>query len=163
VSSPYKQTNKQTNKQTHTHTHNFTSVPNTVPFSTIYISLLLRNLEQSWATLIHSQSALVNAVNMCGLKYLRYILAKVENFPWKLRRIFFLFSMARQPIVGQGLLTVETHSDTAYSVGLPWSSDQPETETSNWRHTTLTRDRHPSPRRNSNPQSQQASGHKPTP
>jgi hypothetical protein len=30
-------------------------------------------------------------------------------------------------------------------------------------HTTLTRDRHPCPRRNSNPQSQQASGRRPTP
>jgi hypothetical protein len=32
-----------------------------------------------------------------------------------------------------------------------------------WQHTTLTRDRHPCPRRDSNPQSQQASGRRPMP
>jgi hypothetical protein len=63
-------------------------------------------------------------------------------------------------LVGQGLLTVEasrSHSDTPQSVGLPWTSDQPVAETSTRQHTTLTRDKHPCPRRDSNPQSQQAS------
>jgi hypothetical protein len=52
--------------------------------------------------------------------------------------------------------------DTPQSVGLPWTSDQLVAETSTWQHTTLTRDRHPCLRRDSNPQSQQASGRRPT-
>ena len=56
------------------------------------------------------------------------------------------------------------HSNThTHSVGLLWTSDQPIAETSTWQHTTLTRDRHPCRRRDSNPQSQQASGRRPTP
>ena len=42
-------------------------------------------------------------------------------------------------------------------------SDQPDAQTSTWQHTTLTRDRHPCPRRDSNPQFQPASGRRPTP
>jgi len=41
--------------------------------------------------------------------------------------------MAQQPIVGQGLLHIEasrSHSDTPYSVGLLWTSDQPDTQAS---------------------------------
>jgi hypothetical protein len=41
--------------------------------------------------------------------------------------------MAQKPLVGQGLLTVESsrsHSDTQDSVGLLWTSDQPESEVS---------------------------------
>jgi hypothetical protein len=75
-------------------------------------------------------------------------------------------SMSQQPLVGQGLLIVEAwrwHSDTPDSVGLLWTRDQPVAETSTWQHTTLTRDRHPCPRRYSNPQSQQASGRRRTP
>ena len=67
---------------------------------------------------------------------------------------------------GQGLLIVvdsRSHSDTPYSIGLLWTSYQPDAETSAWQHTTLTRDSHPCPRRDSNPQSQQASGCRPTP
>ena len=56
-----------------------------------------------------------------------------------------------------------THSDAPQSVGLLWTSDQPVAETSTWQHTTLTTDRHPCPRRDSNPQSQHASGRRPTP
>jgi hypothetical protein len=39
--------------------------------------------------------------------------------------------MARQPLVGQGLLSVEgsrRHSDTPHSVGLLWTTDQPDEE-----------------------------------
>ena len=74
---------------------------------------------------------------------------------------FFFFTMAQQPPVGQSLLIIE--DSWSHSVGLLWTSDQPEEETSTWRHTTLTRDRRPCHRRDSNPQSQQASGCKPTP
>jgi len=41
-------------------------------------------------------------------------------------------------------------------------SDQTDAETSTRQHTALTRDRHPCHRRDSNPQSQQASGFRPT-
>jgi len=53
--------------------------------------------------------------------------------------------MAQQPLVGQGLLIVEasrSHSDTPHSVGLLWTSDQPDAETSTSQHPTLTRDIH---------------------
>ena len=66
----------------------------------------------------------------------------------------------------QDLLVVEfsrSHSDTPHSVGLPWTNDRPVAETSTSQHTTPTTDRHSCPRRDSNPQSQQVSGHIPTP
>jgi hypothetical protein len=77
-----------------------------------------------------------------------------------------VFPEAQQPKSGQGLLILEasqSHSDTQHSAELPWTSDQPDVETSTWQHTTLKRDRHPCPRRDSNPQSQQAKGGRPTP
>jgi len=52
---------------------------------------------------------------------------------------FFYGATAPPPPVGQDLLIMEasrTHSDTRQSVGLFWTSDQPDAET------TLTRDRH---------------------
>jgi hypothetical protein len=54
-----------------------------------------------------------------------------------------------------------TQLDTphTHTVALLWTSDQLDAETSTW-HTTFTRDRHPCPQRDSNPQSQQANGHK---
>jgi hypothetical protein len=75
--------------------------------------------------------------------------------------------MAQQPLVGQGLLIIEasrSHSDTPHSVGLSWTSDQSDAETSTWQHTTPKRDRHPYPRRqDSNPQTQQARDRRPAP
>jgi len=49
------------------------------------------------------------------------------------------------------------------SVGLLWTSDQFVAENSIRQRTTLTRERHPCPRWDSNPQSQQASSRRPTP
>ena len=50
--------------------------------------------------------------------------------------------MAQQPLLGQDLLIIDaspSHSDThAHSVGLFWTSDQSDEETSTWQHTTLT-------------------------
>jgi hypothetical protein len=70
----------------------------------------------------------------------------------------FFFPMARQPpFGGLGRLIIEasrSHSDTPHSVVLLWTSDQLVAETSTWQHTTLTRDRHPCPRWDSNPRSQ---------
>jgi hypothetical protein len=74
-------------------------------------------------------------------------------------RTWFFFSMARQHLGGLGRLifrgfTITHFLDTPHSVGLLWTRVQLVAETSTWQHTTLTRDRHPCPRRNSNPQSQ---------
>jgi len=52
--------------------------------------------------------------------------------------------------------TSRSHSDTPHSVGLLWTSDQPDAETYTWQHKTITRDRQPCPRRDSNPQSQRS-------
>jgi len=55
-----------------------------------------------------------------------------------------------------------TYNDAPQSVGLLWTSDQLVAETSTW-HTTFATDKHPCPRWDSNPRSQQASGRRPTP
>jgi len=51
-----------------------------------------------------------------------------------------------------------THNDAPQSVGLLWTSDQFVAKTATWQHITNATDRHPCPRRDLNPQSQQASG-----
>jgi hypothetical protein len=87
---------------------------------------------------------------------------------WKKQRncsTFYLsFLVAQQPKLGPGRLLLEvsrTHSDTPHSIGLLWTSDQPDAETSTWQHTKLTRDRQPYPQWDSNPWSQQASAEVP--
>jgi hypothetical protein len=58
--------------------------------------------------------------------------------------------MAQEPLVGQSLLIIKasrSHSGTPHSVGFLWLSDQTDAETSTWRNTTFTKDRHPCPRR----------------
>jgi hypothetical protein len=43
--------------------------------------------------------------------------------------------MVQEPPLGQGLLIIEallSHSDTPHSVGLLWTSDRPNAETSTW-------------------------------
>jgi hypothetical protein len=74
------------------------------------------------------------------------------------------FSWRNSPS-GQGLLITEasrSHTDTQHEVEIPWKSDQPHAETYTLQHAALTRDRFPRPRRDSNPQSQQPSGRRPT-
>jgi len=69
-------------------------------------------------------------------------------------------------IVSLGLFLVEfsrSYSETPQSVGLPWTSDQPVTETCTWQQTTDITDRYPCPQRDSNPQSQPAIGRRSTP
>jgi len=56
------------------------------------------------------------------------------------------FSVAQQSYSGLDFLIIEasrTYSDTPNSVGLLWTSDQPDAETSIWHHTTLTTDMPP--------------------
>jgi hypothetical protein len=58
---------------------------------------------------------------------------------------------------------LRSHSlDTPHSVGVLWTSDRPNAETSTSQHITLTRDKHPNRWWDSNPESQQVSGRKPT-
>jgi hypothetical protein len=74
--------------------------------------------------------------------------------------------MTRQHPLEHGLLIImvsRSHSDTPHSVGLLWTSDQANAETSTCQHTTLTRCRHACSRLDSNPQFQHVSGRKPTP
>jgi hypothetical protein len=74
------------------------------------------------------------------------------------------FPMTQQSPVGQDLLIIEasrSHSDTPHTVGLLWTSDQPDAETSTWQHTALITDRQRCPRGALNLQSQQASGRRP--
>jgi len=76
-----------------------------------------------------------------------------------------IFAVAQQTLVDQGLVIVEasrSHSDIPHLVGLLWTSDQPDAETSTWQHTTLTRDRYQCPWRDSNPQFEEASDRRPT-
>jgi len=70
----------------------------------------------------------------------------------------------QQPLAGQSLIfeTSRSHSDTPHSAELLWTSDRAVAQTSTWQHTTPTRHRHPWLRRDSNPQSQRASGHRHT-
>jgi len=77
---------------------------------------------------------------------------------------FFLWRF--NPITGMASphCASRSHSlDTPQTVGLLWTSDQPNAETSTWQHTTLTRDKQPCPQRNSNPQFQHTSGCRPMP
>jgi len=95
-----------------------------------------------------------------------FCLFKVEH-DRKFLVLFWIFSpMTRQPLLGQGFFIVEdsrSPSETPHSVWPLLTSNQLNAQTSTWRHTTLTRKRHPYSRRNSKPQSQQASGCRPTP
>jgi hypothetical protein len=92
-----------------------------------------------------------------------YLLYFQMSFGWQSKHFFP--PMGQYPPLCQGPLTVEasrSHSDTPHSVGLLWTGEQPVAETSTWQYVTLIRERHPWPRRDSNPQSQQANGWRPT-
>ena len=55
--------------------------------------------------------------------------------------------MAQQPLVARvsSLSRLLYYTQTPHSVGLLWTSDQPEAEISTWQHASLTGDRHPCP------------------
>ena len=66
---------------------------------------------------------------------------KCTNTNRKYKNFLFLSLVPHleSPSVGQGLLTVQalrSHSETPYSEGLLWTSDQPVAETSACKHTT---------------------------
>ena len=78
--------------------------------------------------------------------------------------IFFLHgaiapSGSGPPFRGFAISLTHTHT---HSVGLLWTSDQPDAETFTSQHSTLTTERHPCRWQDSNPRSQQASGLRPT-
>ena len=72
---------------------------------------------------------------------------------------FFFFLWCNSPAWARAALFLRflDHSDTPQWVGLLWTRDRPVADISTWQHITFTRDRHPCPPRDSNPQSQQAS------
>jgi hypothetical protein len=79
--------------------------------------------------------------------------------------MFYISFIAQQPLVGLGLIIINasrSHSDTPHPVGLLWTSDQSDAETSTLQHRKLTRDRHPCPLLDSNPHAQQPSGRRST-
>jgi hypothetical protein len=61
----------------------------------------------------------------------------------------YMYFYESTALVGQVLLNGEVYS--SHSVGFLWTSDRPATETFTRQHTSLTRDGHPCPRRDSNP------------
>jgi hypothetical protein len=75
---------------------------------------------------------------------------------WRLNWMFF-FQWFDSPLEAWATSLFEasrSHTlDTPHSVGLLRTRDQLDAETSTWQHPTLTRDRHPCPRWDSNPQS----------
>jgi hypothetical protein len=79
----------------------------------------------------------------------------------------FLFPWRNSPQWGcaSSLSRLHDHTqlDTPHLAGIIWTSDQPHADTSTCQHTILTRDKHPRPRWDLNPQSQQANGRSPTP
>jgi len=85
-------------------------------------------------------------------------ISQIESPPLCSTKMFFSFPMAQQPLVSQGFHIIEasrSHSDTPHSVGLPWTSDQPDAETS------LPYNTHPCPQRDSNPQCGKRAGAEP--
>jgi hypothetical protein len=69
-------------------------------------------------------------------------------------------SWARAP----SLPWIHNHTQRHHTlVGLLLTSDRPNAKTPMWQSTTFTRDRHPCPRQDSNSQSQQVNGGRPTP
>jgi hypothetical protein len=80
---------------------------------------------------------------------------KLFSFSFFLSLTYSTYSCRRTKLLER----LSTLNDT-HSVQFPRTKDRPVGETSTWQHTTLTTDRHPRPRRVSNPQSQQASGHR---
>jgi hypothetical protein len=122
--------------------------------------------DKPWHAL-HDSCVVIYWSTTCATRALSFWNANTSSATKTFYLIFFL-PMARQPLGGLCLVilrrfTITHFLDTRHSVGLLWTSDQPVAETSTWQHTILTRDRHPCPRRNSNPQSQQAIGRRPTP
>jgi len=56
------------------------------------------------------------------------------------RSIYVFFSAStRLRVMASPFEASQSHSDTSHSVGLVWTSDQPDAETSTWIYTTFTK------------------------
>jgi hypothetical protein len=110
--------------------------------------------------LIHTGRQTVFAPRVHADKEAGFIHAATQ--PLLLTRYMALYvSVAQQPLVEQGLLIIEalrSHSDTSRSLGILWTSDQRE-----HRDLYLHNTQHSQETKDSNPQSQKASGRRPTP
>ena len=95
-----------------------------------------------------------------GVKFLVFQLAIQKSN----ERNFFLScgALNRFRVMTSPCGVSRSHSDTSQPIGLLWMSDQPVAGNSTWQNTTLTIDKHPCLRRNSNPQFQQANSGRPT-
>jgi len=82
-------------------------------------------------------------------------------FGWNEGLSYSDFFLPKHRMCRGSLLHLITLDDT-HSVRLLWTIDQRNAETSTRQHTTLIRERHPCPRRDSYPKSQQTSGRRPT-
>jgi hypothetical protein len=92
----------------------------------------------------------------CSLGY------QFKFFHWS-QYLFSFFPRHNSPQWARAFIEASrSHSDMSQSVRLLWMSDRPVAETSTWQN-TFTRDRHLCSWRDSNQQSQQASGRRPTP
>jgi len=83
-----------------------------------------------------------------GVERHTFINSSLDIGKWIFRCSSRFFPTAQQTPMCQGLLIIKvprSHTDTPHSVGLLWTSYQPDTGNSTWQHTTLTRERHPCP------------------
>jgi len=71
----------------------------------------------AWASILQS----INRISFCG--------AAAQRGPWP----------------PHSWCCYITHNEAPQSVGLLWTSDHTDVETSTWRHTTVTTDKHPCP------------------
>jgi hypothetical protein len=110
------------------------------------ISFLSQESKPGLSSPQRSHYTVVLAVYTVCMLTLLVVLARyvLQNKGSTFRKCMFYLSLAQQPPVGHGLLIFEasrSHSDKTHSVGILWTSDQPEVETSTWQHPTLTTDR----------------------
>jgi len=90
----------------------------------------------------------------------KFLLSVLFSNTLNLSHLRFFPPVALRPDAGSWPPLTGLHDnslDTPHTVGLPRTSDRPDAETSILQRTTLTRDKHPCPRWDSHPQSQQTS------
>jgi len=136
----------------------------------MFLLLVFRTFSApNWPSTLKRVSIIVIQLFVSVLSF--QIITKIENilhhvclFSWRYNPLWLYFSQPGSvlyPPRFRGFLI--KHNDAPQLVGFLWTSDQSVAETSTWQHTTFTTDKHPCPRWDSNPQSQQASVQRPTP
>ena len=87
----------------------------------------------------------------------------IHSYCFPLKWLSFSFFLSYSDVFYRITIGVVSNSHThTHTVRLLWTRDRPVAETAIWQHTIFTINRHPCHRRVSNPQSQQASGHRRT-